>query len=90
MSALPSITLTQGVLIMSILIILSDMMALQQLRIARGEAYNYALRWLNDKSNKGHEDYELVRILVSEFYHAVSSQNELYYKCIELGIVKPN
>lgn len=66
------------------------MTELQQLRIARGRAYNSAIHWLKDESNKDHEDYKLINILVSEFYLAISSQNELYYKCIELGIVKPD
>lgn len=63
------------------------MTELQELRIKCGEAYNAAVRWLKD--NKDHEDYKLISILVSEFYLSYDSQRELYNKCLELGIVKP-
>ena len=57
------------------------------LKVARLDAYNAALRWY--KENKGHEQAEEVRILLSECYLSYESKNELYYKCLELGILEP-
>lgn len=67
---------------------LKIMTTLQEKRIERGKSYNIAVQWLKDEKNKDHEDYKLVKILVGEFYLSYKVQNELYFKCIELGLIK--
>ena len=60
--------------------------SLEKLRAERDKAYNIALKWL--KENKDHEEAKGVNILLSEFYISNESKNELYYKCIELGLIE--
>lgn len=57
------------------------------LKVARLDAYNAALHWYNE--NREHEQAEEVGLLLSECNLSYESKNELYYKCLELGILEP-
>lgn len=49
----------------------------------RHKAYNIALN-RNKKENN-----EEVKLLLNQFQYGIEPQNELLYKCIELGWIKP-
>lgn len=65
---------------------------LQEQRIRRGEAYNIALRYINE--NKDNEEVgervEYLRCLVEQFYLGLEAQRELHEACVMYGLMGNN
>lgn len=52
------------------------------------DPYNIALKWHEDKKNKTNENYEVIGLLLNQYYYGLDAQKELKIKLMEIGLYK--
>lgn len=52
------------------------------------DPYNIALKWHNNEENKGNDKYELVGLLLNQYYYGFQAKRELESVLSEIGLYK--
>ena len=52
------------------------------------DPYNIALKWCKEDKNKTNENYEVIRLLLNQYYYGLDAQKELKMKLMEIGLYK--
>lgn len=52
------------------------------------DPYNIALKWYEDEENKENEKYELVGLLLNQYYYGLQAKKDLELVLSEMGLYK--
>lgn len=65
-----------------------DKLSLDKKRILRGNAYNIALKYLNEHKDDDNDNIMKMRLLINQFSYGIEAQNDLLALCIDMGLIE--